>query len=103
MIKNNVTHYATLLHKQNAYLVNYTDFWIGGLSDEMLHHGISEKSVKESTLMSPFIVDIHQTKFTDTKGIWMIKITKEDLHKAIQDIEMLLALLPEILLNKLFN
>eukprot|EP00957_Ditylum_brightwellii_P026591 2011180-Ditylum_brightwellii.AAC.1 len=53
--------------------------------------------------MSPFIVDIHQPKFTDTKGIWMIKTTKEGLYKAIQDVETLLELLPDILLNELFN
>eukprot|EP00957_Ditylum_brightwellii_P158324 12051519-Ditylum_brightwellii.AAC.1 len=69
----------------------------------MLHHDISGKSVKDNILLSLFIVDIHQTKFTGAKGIWMIKTTKEDLHKAIQDVETLLPLLPKILLNELFN
>eukprot|EP00957_Ditylum_brightwellii_P138829 10582333-Ditylum_brightwellii.AAC.2 len=53
--------------------------------------------------MSPFIVDIHQTKFTETKGIWMIETTKEVLHKASQDVEVSLALLSEILPTELFN
>eukprot|EP00957_Ditylum_brightwellii_P011917 898742-Ditylum_brightwellii.AAC.1 len=59
MIENNITHHATLLHKQNAYLVNYADFQIGGLSDEMLHYGVSGKLAKENILRSLFIMDIN--------------------------------------------
>eukprot|EP00957_Ditylum_brightwellii_P190557 14505398-Ditylum_brightwellii.AAC.1 len=102
MIKDNVACYATLLCKQNACLVNYANIRIGGLSDEMLYN-VSGNSVKDNILMSPFIVDIHQTKFIKTKGIWTIETTKEDLHKAIQDVETLLALLPEAFLNELFS
>eukprot|EP00957_Ditylum_brightwellii_P134712 10270104-Ditylum_brightwellii.AAC.1 len=103
MIKDNVVHYATPLHEQNVYLVNYTDFRIEGLSEEMLQHNISGKSVKDNILMSPFIIGIHQTKFMEPKGIWAVETTTEDLHKAIQDIKVLLELLPDILPGELFN
>eukprot|EP00957_Ditylum_brightwellii_P045048 3417254-Ditylum_brightwellii.AAC.1 len=43
MIMINVKHYATLLCKQNVYLVNYADSQIGGVSDKMLHHDVSGK------------------------------------------------------------
>ena len=35
--------------------------------------------------MSPFIVDMHLTVYTDSKGIWTIESTVENLHKALQD------------------
>eukprot|EP00957_Ditylum_brightwellii_P124291 9474260-Ditylum_brightwellii.AAC.1 len=103
MIRNNITNYATRLREQNAHPVNYADFQIGGLLDEMLHHDVNGKLTKENILMSPFIVDIHQTKFTEAKGIWMIEATKEVLHKGSQNVEMLLALLPVMLPTELFN
>eukprot|EP00957_Ditylum_brightwellii_P029246 2210741-Ditylum_brightwellii.AAC.1 len=41
MIKNNVDHYKTLILEQNAYLTNYADFCIGGVSEEMLEVNVS--------------------------------------------------------------
>eukprot|EP00957_Ditylum_brightwellii_P164506 12524473-Ditylum_brightwellii.AAC.1 len=51
---------------------------------------VMESTVKESILMSLFIVDIHNTMFTTNKGIWAIETTVEDLHKALADVKTLL-------------
>eukprot|EP00957_Ditylum_brightwellii_P165270 12583384-Ditylum_brightwellii.AAC.1 len=55
--------------------------------EAMLEHDISESTVKDDMVMSPFIVDMHETSFTLNKGIYIIETTVEDLHKAIADCE----------------
>eukprot|EP00957_Ditylum_brightwellii_P047741 3626929-Ditylum_brightwellii.AAC.1 len=45
MIKNNVEHYKTLIREQNAYLTNYADFRVGGVSKAMLNVDVSRKTV----------------------------------------------------------
>eukprot|EP00957_Ditylum_brightwellii_P040677 3078804-Ditylum_brightwellii.AAC.1 len=42
MIKGNMEKYKDLLREQNAYLVNYIDFRVGGLMEAMLENDISE-------------------------------------------------------------
>eukprot|EP00957_Ditylum_brightwellii_P192442 14651360-Ditylum_brightwellii.AAC.1 len=44
MIKNNVEHCKTLVRDQNAYLTNYADFHVGGISEEMLEVIVSNKT-----------------------------------------------------------
>eukprot|EP00957_Ditylum_brightwellii_P048332 3668086-Ditylum_brightwellii.AAC.1 len=103
MIKDNVMHYANLIKEENAYLGNYADFKIGQITEEMLSHDVSRKSVKENTLVSPFIIDLHQTTFTNKKFIWIIKMTKEDLHQAIKEIETSLKALVGVFPKEMFN
>ena len=58
-----------LIREQNAYLTNYADFQIGGMSEAMLNVEVSGKTVWYSILLSPFIVDMHPTVYTESKGI----------------------------------
>eukprot|EP00957_Ditylum_brightwellii_P170962 13013153-Ditylum_brightwellii.AAC.1 len=95
MIKDNTEHYENLLREQNTYLVHYTDVWIGGLTEDMLDHKVTSATVKDNILMSQFIVDLHETAITINKGIWTIESTGEDLHKALDDVETSLLVLPE--------
>eukprot|EP00957_Ditylum_brightwellii_P133679 10192002-Ditylum_brightwellii.AAC.1 len=97
MIKDNVMHYANLIKEQNTHLGNYADFKIGRMTEEMLSHDLFRKLVQENILASPFMIDLHQTKFTNNKGIWTIKRTKEDLHQVIKDIETSLEVLVDVL------
>eukprot|EP00957_Ditylum_brightwellii_P179853 13701054-Ditylum_brightwellii.AAC.1 len=103
MIKDNVTHYANLIKEQNTYLGNYVNFKIDRITEEMLSHDVSGKLVKENILASPFIIDLHQTKFTNNKCIWTIETTKEDLHQAIKDVETSLEVLTKALPKEMFN
>eukprot|EP00957_Ditylum_brightwellii_P086398 6573820-Ditylum_brightwellii.AAC.1 len=96
MIKNNVDHYKTLIREQNAYLTNYADFRIEGVSKAMLTVDVSGKTVQDNILISLFIMDMHPTVYTDSKGIWTIESTVEDLHKALQDVETSLSVLPSM-------
>eukprot|EP00957_Ditylum_brightwellii_P184692 14067192-Ditylum_brightwellii.AAC.1 len=103
MIKNNVKHYKTLIREQNTYLTNHVDFRIGGVSEAMLNVDVSGKTVQDNILMSPFIVDMHPTVYTDSKGIWTIESTSEDLYKALQDVENSLSVLPSVVPDEYFN
>eukprot|EP00957_Ditylum_brightwellii_P186698 14215957-Ditylum_brightwellii.AAC.1 len=53
--------------------------------------------------MSLFIVDMHPTVYSDSKGIWTIEYTVKDLHKALQDFKTLLSVLPSVIPNKYFE
>ena len=103
MIKNNVEHYKTLIREQNTYLTNYVDFRIGGVSKAMLNVDVSGKTAQDNILMSPFIVDMHPTVYTDSKGIWTIESTVEDLHKVLQDVKTCLSILPSVVPDKYFE
>eukprot|EP00957_Ditylum_brightwellii_P111469 8502092-Ditylum_brightwellii.AAC.1 len=103
MIKDNTEKYKHLLREQNAYLVNYVDFQVGDITEEMLEQKVLESTVKENILMSPFIADIHKTTFTINKGIWTIETTMENLHKELADVKTLLEVLPDMLDAKYFN
>eukprot|EP00957_Ditylum_brightwellii_P039644 2999064-Ditylum_brightwellii.AAC.1 len=96
-------HNANLIKEQNAHLGKYADFKIGRITEEMLSHSLSRKLVKENILASPFIIDLHQTKFTNNKDIWTIKTTKVDLHQVIKDMETSLEVLVDALLKEMFN
>ena len=61
-----------LIREQNAYLTNYADFRIGGVSEAMLNAKVSGKTVRDNILLSPFIVDMHPMIYTESKGIWTI-------------------------------
>eukprot|EP00957_Ditylum_brightwellii_P042074 3187029-Ditylum_brightwellii.AAC.1 len=74
MIKDNTGRYKTLLREQNAYLVNYAHFCVGGLSEAMLDFKISGTTVKDNILTSPYIINIHKSIYTGTKGIWTIEM-----------------------------
>ena len=78
-----------LLREQNAYLDNYADFHIGGILEKMLHFKISRTTVKDNILMPPYIVNIHKTTYTESKGIGTMELTVEDLHKALADVKHL--------------
>eukprot|EP00957_Ditylum_brightwellii_P028732 2170269-Ditylum_brightwellii.AAC.1 len=95
--------YKNLLWEQNAYLVNYADFRVGGLTEAILEHKVSGSTVKDKILMSLFIVDIHKTMFTINKGIWTIETTVEDLHKALVGVEASLEVLSDVLDAEYFN
>eukprot|EP00957_Ditylum_brightwellii_P067861 5150851-Ditylum_brightwellii.AAC.1 len=69
----------------------------------MLEQEVSEFTVKENILTSPFIEDIHKTLFTINKGIWTIETTVEDLHKALTDVKTSLEVLPNMLDAEYFN
>eukprot|EP00957_Ditylum_brightwellii_P165867 12628376-Ditylum_brightwellii.AAC.1 len=79
-IKDNKNHYSNLLREQNAYLVNYVDFCIRGLTEEVLSVEISGKTVHKNILESPYVVDMHEMTYIDDKGIWTIETTKDTLH-----------------------
>eukprot|EP00957_Ditylum_brightwellii_P022824 1721624-Ditylum_brightwellii.AAC.1 len=53
--------------------------------------------------MSPFIVDMHPTIYSDSKEIYTIESTVEDLHKALQDVETLLSVLLLVIFNEYFE
>eukprot|EP00957_Ditylum_brightwellii_P134819 10279035-Ditylum_brightwellii.AAC.1 len=103
MIKNNVEHYKMLVREQNAYLTNYADFCVGCISKEMLKVSVSSKTVKDNMLMLPYIVNIHSSIYTATKGIWTIEMTQKNLHKAIEDVELASQALPSAVPNKYFE
>eukprot|EP00957_Ditylum_brightwellii_P174198 13261846-Ditylum_brightwellii.AAC.1 len=103
MIKNNVDHYKTLIREQNASLTNYADCRIGGISEVMLNVKVSGKMVRDNNLLSPFIVDMHLTVYTDSKGIWTIESTTEDLYKSLQDVKMSLKVLPSMIPEEFFS
>eukprot|EP00957_Ditylum_brightwellii_P001216 95384-Ditylum_brightwellii.AAC.1 len=46
--------------------------------------------------MSPYIIDIHETAYIESKGIWTIESTVKDLYKALADVETSLKVLPEV-------
>eukprot|EP00957_Ditylum_brightwellii_P150590 11466796-Ditylum_brightwellii.AAC.1 len=102
MIKNNVKHHKTPIREQNAHLTNYVDFRIGGVSKAMLNVKVSGKTVQDNVLPSPFIVDMHLIVYTDSKGIWTIESTEEDLYKALQDVETSLSVLPSMVPEEYF-
>eukprot|EP00957_Ditylum_brightwellii_P064096 4862468-Ditylum_brightwellii.AAC.1 len=69
----------------------------------MLEFKISGTTTKDNILTSPYIVNIHEMTYTETKGIWTIKMTVDDLHKVLADIETSLEVLPEVLNKDYFN
>eukprot|EP00957_Ditylum_brightwellii_P102527 7813799-Ditylum_brightwellii.AAC.1 len=69
----------------------------------MLDFKITGMTVKDNILTSPYIVDIHETTYTETKGIWTIKTIVEDPHKALADVELSLEVIPEVLSEEHFN
>ena len=96
-------HYKTLIREQNAYLTNHADFQIGSISEAMLNVEVSGKTVRDNILLSPFIVDMHPTVYTESKGIWTIESTMDDLHRALQDVETLLKILPTVVPEEFFS
>eukprot|EP00957_Ditylum_brightwellii_P166995 12713122-Ditylum_brightwellii.AAC.1 len=61
----------------------------------MLDFKISGTTVRDNILASPYIVNIHEMTYTETKGIWTIEMMVEDLHKVLMDTETYLEVLPE--------
>eukprot|EP00957_Ditylum_brightwellii_P100516 7662734-Ditylum_brightwellii.AAC.1 len=53
--------------------------------------------------MSPFIVDMHPTAYTDSKGIWTVESTAEDLHIVLQKVETSLSILPSVVPDEYFD
>eukprot|EP00957_Ditylum_brightwellii_P177419 13513673-Ditylum_brightwellii.AAC.1 len=53
--------------------------------------------------MSPFIVDMHPLIYTDSKGIWTLESTVEDLHELPQDVGTSLSVLPLVVLDEYFE
>eukprot|EP00957_Ditylum_brightwellii_P041877 3171687-Ditylum_brightwellii.AAC.1 len=69
----------------------------------MLEFKFIRTTAKDNILMSSYIVDIHEMTYTETKGIWTIESTVEDLNKVLADIESSLEVLPEVLSKEYFN
>eukprot|EP00957_Ditylum_brightwellii_P106194 8101277-Ditylum_brightwellii.AAC.1 len=69
----------------------------------MFNVEVSGKTVRDNILLSPFIVDIHPTVYTDSKGIWTIESTVEDLYKALQGVEMSLKVLPSVIPEEILS
>eukprot|EP00957_Ditylum_brightwellii_P061768 4687013-Ditylum_brightwellii.AAC.1 len=69
----------------------------------MLNVEVSGKTVRDNILLSPFIVDMHPTVYTGSKGIWTIESTVEDLYKALQDVETSLEVLPSVVPEDFFS
>eukprot|EP00957_Ditylum_brightwellii_P005779 440451-Ditylum_brightwellii.AAC.1 len=46
--------------------------------------------------MSPHIIEMHPAIHTVSKGIWTIETTQQNLHKAIEDIEIAIQALPDV-------
>eukprot|EP00957_Ditylum_brightwellii_P180939 13785246-Ditylum_brightwellii.AAC.1 len=69
----------------------------------MLNVKVSGKMVRDNILLSPLIVDMHLTVYTNSKGIWTIESTVEDLYKALQDDEMSLEVLPSVVPEEFFS
>eukprot|EP00957_Ditylum_brightwellii_P069807 5300729-Ditylum_brightwellii.AAC.1 len=69
----------------------------------MLEFKISGTTIKDNILTSPYIVNIHETTCTQTKGTWTIESTVEDLHKELVDAETSLEVLPEVSREDYFN
>eukprot|EP00957_Ditylum_brightwellii_P131131 10001621-Ditylum_brightwellii.AAC.1 len=69
----------------------------------MLNVKVSGKKVRDNILLSPFIVDMHLTIYTDSKGIRTIESTAEDLYKALQDVKTYLKVLPSVVPEDFFS
>eukprot|EP00957_Ditylum_brightwellii_P137618 10491816-Ditylum_brightwellii.AAC.1 len=69
----------------------------------MLEFKISGMTVKDNILTSPYIVDIHKTIYTETKGIWTIELMVDNLHKVLVDVETSFEVLPEVLSKDYFS
>eukprot|EP00957_Ditylum_brightwellii_P191761 14598304-Ditylum_brightwellii.AAC.1 len=69
----------------------------------MLEVIVSNKTVKENMLMSPYIVDMHPSICAASKGIWTIKTTQKNLHKAIEDVELAIQALPSAVPDEYFE
>eukprot|EP00957_Ditylum_brightwellii_P202368 15329831-Ditylum_brightwellii.AAC.2 len=76
---------------------------MGGVSKAMLNVDVNRKTVQDSIVMFPFIVDVHLAIYTDSKGIWMIDSTAEDLYKVLQDIGTSLSVLPSVVPDEYFD
>eukprot|EP00957_Ditylum_brightwellii_P033569 2544541-Ditylum_brightwellii.AAC.1 len=48
-------------------------------------------------------MDMHPTVYTDSKGIWTIDFTAEDLYKALQDVETSLKVIPSVVPEEFFS
>eukprot|EP00957_Ditylum_brightwellii_P029048 2194646-Ditylum_brightwellii.AAC.1 len=96
-------HYKTLIREQNAYLTKYADFWIGSISEAMLNVEVNRKTVRDNILLSPVIINMHPTVYMESKGIWTIESTVEDLHRALQDVEAYLKVLPTMVPEEFFS
>eukprot|EP00957_Ditylum_brightwellii_P121289 9250077-Ditylum_brightwellii.AAC.1 len=53
--------------------------------------------VKENILALLYIVDIHQTAFTNKKGIWTVETANENIHIAMQEVDIGLEALQNVL------
>eukprot|EP00957_Ditylum_brightwellii_P114592 8737880-Ditylum_brightwellii.AAC.1 len=69
----------------------------------MLEVSVSSKMVKDNMLMLLYIVNMHPSIYTATKGIWTIGTTQKNLHKAIEDVEMAIQALPSAVPDKYFE
>eukprot|EP00957_Ditylum_brightwellii_P050058 3794524-Ditylum_brightwellii.AAC.1 len=69
----------------------------------MLNVKVRGKTVQDNILLSPFIVDMHLMVYTDSKGIWTIESTVENLYKVFQDVEASLKVLPSVIPEEYFS
>eukprot|EP00957_Ditylum_brightwellii_P144295 10993501-Ditylum_brightwellii.AAC.1 len=69
----------------------------------MLNVDVSRKTVRDNILLSPFVVDMHPTVFTDSKGVWTIESTVDNLYKTLQDVETSLKVLTSVVPEELFS
>eukprot|EP00957_Ditylum_brightwellii_P071833 5460222-Ditylum_brightwellii.AAC.1 len=69
----------------------------------MLNVKVNRKTVRDNILLSPIIVDMHPMVYKDSKGVWTIESTVDDLYKALQDVETSLKLLPYVVPEEFFS
>eukprot|EP00957_Ditylum_brightwellii_P209384 15361537-Ditylum_brightwellii.AAC.1 len=61
------------------------------------------KTVRDNILLSPFIVDMYPMVYTDSKGIWTIESTVDDLYRALQDVKTPCKVLPSMVPEQFFS
>eukprot|EP00957_Ditylum_brightwellii_P093274 7102947-Ditylum_brightwellii.AAC.1 len=69
----------------------------------MLNVEVSKKTVRDNILLSPFIVDMHPVVYTNSKGIWTIESTVDNLYKALKDVKTSLKVLPSVVPEGFFS
>eukprot|EP00957_Ditylum_brightwellii_P192236 14632998-Ditylum_brightwellii.AAC.1 len=69
----------------------------------MLNVKVSGKTVRDNISLPPFIVDMHPTVYMESKGIWTIESTMDNLYRALQDVKTSLKVLPSTVREELFS
>eukprot|EP00957_Ditylum_brightwellii_P040856 3092258-Ditylum_brightwellii.AAC.1 len=82
--------YAQLIKEQNQFLVNYKNFCIGGISEDMMDTTLGESTLQELLELPQVVGDITLAPFTKSKGIWQVETTKGQLLDAMHHVSEVL-------------